>query len=421
MVALPFLVTSGWALWGARLASWLATVGAGAVGAWVVRRAGGSWAAVVFTLGSMAAFYAPTAHWYDLARVDAVETFFVVAGVAALAAPDGRPGTGHLWLAAALLVAAVLTKQTAGLFCVAALVHLGVARDWRRLATLATAFAVLGLGCVVALWFWSDGWIVQIYTIPRHHMTTPEGFWIFVDFAIGLVPFLALGAVGVRGPAGRVFLVHAAAALVIAGISATKVGGEPNSALPAIFLTAVSAGLGAVEAWQLLEGSVVRRALRAAATALLAVWPLWTGAIPPDALAWIPSFEDRWAARELWADMRREPGEFLAYNYSFASTVLRGHTYAVGDRLFDFAGGYDDATFRQPVLARYPPEFVEAIRERRYSAIYTNGFGIVGDPIELIIRQHYMPALTFGTPSNAPGTLRWRLPTPRVKWVPRPG
>src|SRR5262249_22489253 len=91
LAALPFLVASGWSLWGARLASWLATVGGAAVAAGLIRRSGGSWAAVLFTVGSVAAFYAPALHWYDVARVDALNAFFVVAGVAALVVGDGRP------------------------------------------------------------------------------------------------------------------------------------------------------------------------------------------------------------------------------------------------------------------------------------------------------------------------------------------
>src|SRR3989442_9703068 len=75
-VTLPFIVASGWTLWAARLVSWMATVGAGLLGVLLVRRAGGSWAAIVFTLGTIAAFYAPTVHWYDLARVDPLDTFF---------------------------------------------------------------------------------------------------------------------------------------------------------------------------------------------------------------------------------------------------------------------------------------------------------------------------------------------------------
>jgi hypothetical protein len=115
--------------------------------------------------------------------------------------------------------------------------------------------------------------------------------------------------------------------------------------------------------------------------------------------------------------MRETRGDFLPYNYSFASTVLRGKTYPLADRLFDFAGGFDAETFREPDLTRYPADFVAAIRERRFAAIYTNGKGISSDPIQPLIRKYYAVARVFGMSDPAP---RWRLCMPRVKFVPRP-
>ena len=40
LVTLPLIIASGWALWAARLVSWLATVGAGLVAVRLVRRSG---------------------------------------------------------------------------------------------------------------------------------------------------------------------------------------------------------------------------------------------------------------------------------------------------------------------------------------------------------------------------------------------
>lgn len=418
IVSLPFLVVSGWSLWGVRLVSWLSTVGTCIIGGWVVRRNGGSWAAVVFAIGSAMAFYAPTLHWYDIARVDALETFLVVAGLAALAGTDGRSGPKRLWLAGALLTAAVLTKQTAGLFCIAALCYFAVTRDWRRLKILASAFAVFGVASITALWIWTDGWIAQIYTMPVHHWTSWFGLWKFMTIT-PLLPLLMLGVAGVHRPVGRIFLIETTAALVVAAISFTKVGGDVNSALPAMFLAAVGAGLAADGVWRTLDSSAPRRAIRAAGIVVLLGAPLWYGALPSNALEWIPSFADRQEARELWNDMQDQPGDFLAYNYSFVSTVLRGKTYANGNFLYDFAGGFDAKTFRRPDLRKYPPEFADAIRTQHYTAIYTNGGGILFDPIETLIHRYYYPMRSFGTVDLSPDGIRWRQVTPRVKWVPK--
>jgi len=421
LVTLPFIIASGWALWAARLVSWLATVGAGLVAVRLVRRSGGSWAAIVFTLGSMAAFYAPTGHWYDLARVDALETLLVVAGVSALAALDGPPGTARLWLAVAFLTLAVLTKQTAVLFCIAALFFVAMERDWRRLATLAIAFSVLGIATAAALWIWTEGWIIQVVTVPRHHWTSYSRLWKFAWSTRALLPLLILAAAGVRRPAGRLLLVQTAAALVVAALSYIKVGGGMDSALPAIFLAATAAGLAAPDAWRALDASRTRRALRATGLVVLVITPLWCDALPPDLLDWIPTAEDRRQARELWEDMRAQPGEFLAFNYSFVSTVLRGRTYPNGSLLYSFAGGYDASTYLRPDVARYPRDFLQAIKEHRFTAIYTNGGPVPDDPIDRLIRYYYAPERSFGEVAVGPDAIRWRQATPRQKWLPKTG
>jgi hypothetical protein len=188
--------------------------------------------------------------------------------------------------------------------------------------------------------------------------------------------------------------------------------------MPAIFLLAMTAGLAGAELWRALATTTARRAVRLAAVSALALFPWLWGAVPADVSAWIPSARDRADAAALWEDMRRSPGDFLPYNYSFASTVLRGRTYPLADRLFDWAGGFDEETFWQPDFARYPPALVAAIRAQRFSAIYTNGGGIRGDPIQLIIRQHYAIARVFGERVTAP---HWKLCIPRVKFLPIPG
>src|SRR5262249_48941724 len=148
------------------------------------------------------------------------------------------------------------------------------------------------------------------------------------------------------------------------------------------FLCAMAGGIAAGDVWRALGGSALRRSLRTVGVVVVAVAPVWYGGLSRDALRWVPSAEDRREANALWEDMRTLDGDFLAYNYSFASTVLRGHTYPYGDPLYDHAGGFDTETFHAPVLARYPQDFLDAIRQRRYAAIYTNGYIQLNDPIE---------------------------------------
>jgi hypothetical protein len=254
--------------------------------------------------------------------------------------------------------------------------------------------------------------------MPLHHWRSWFGLWKFVTIT-PILPLLIIAVAGMQRRVVRIFLAHTAAALVIAAVSFTKLGGDLNSALPAIFLAAAAAGLAWDSVWAALDNSVRKRLLRATGVIVLIVVPLWYGALPLNALDWIPTKEDRQEARDLWNDMKNQPGDFLAYNYSFVSTILRGKTYAYGDFLYDYAGGYDAKTFRRPDPRKYPMDFVDPIRMRRYTAIYTNGGGILFDPIDRLIRRHYRVERSFGTVDLSPDAIRWRQVTPRVKWVPK--
>jgi hypothetical protein len=416
LVALPFLVATRWSLFGARLVSWLAIAGCAAITVRVLRREGSSWIAVVFALGVAAVFYPATGFWYDLARVDALSTFFVVAGTAVLASRDMRPDTRRLWLGAFLFVCAMLTKQLAAPIAAAGVVCFALARDWRRAAILAVALAFLGTLATAILWWWTDGGITLIYTLPQGHARDLALLWASAGFGLVFVPYLVVAGIGAaRSAATRLFLGCTLAALVAVGLALSKIGGQTNSAMPAIFLVAITAGLAGERLWRALGGSLAARGLRLAGAVVLGLTPWVWGAVPADVSAWIPSTQDRADAAALWEDMRQTPGDFLPYNYSFASTVLRGKTYALADRLFDFAGGFDAETFWEPDLERYPPGLVRAIREQRFTAIYTNGRGISSDPIQQIIRRYYAVGRVFG---DADPTARWRLCMPRVKFVP---
>ncbi len=421
VATLPFLVATRWSLGGARLLSWLAVVGSGVLVARVVRRAGGSWPAVLLGLGTIASFYPATHYWYDLARVDTLEAFFVVAGVAVLVAPDVEPDGRRLAAGALLLTAATLTKQTAAPLGLAAAAAFALGGDWGRAWRLAAFLAVFGGACGLALWWWSHGWIGLIYSVPRHHRVAARRLADFGDFAYPMLPVLGLAVAGaIRARATRIALVVAIAALAVGALAFCKVGGDSNSSLPAVFLIGLATAMAGDDVWRWLGTTPARRAGRLAGIVVLVAMPGFTGALSTDFLRWIPTAADRREARALWEDMRSVQGEFLPYNYSFVSTILRGRTWAVGDRLYDFAGGFDAATFRRPDVDRYPSYLLEAISDRDFAAIYTNGGGIPNDPVDDLIGENYRVGRVFGKVDFTPSVPRWRKCTPRVKWVPKP-
>jgi hypothetical protein len=197
-------------------------------------------------------------------------------------------------------------------------------------------------------------------------------------------------------------------------ITLCKHGGGTNSSMPAIFLLAVCAGLG-------LEGCLSAPATSWRGVAFAGgLGAFLVLAIPHDYLGQIPSPVERREAREILDDMRAVDGPFLAYNASFVSTVLRADMYPYRDRLYDWAGGQNQESHFRPDPKRYPPDLLDAIRERRFSVIYTDGSDQQGDYAYKFIVENYQPVRVWEASLSPTGdTTGWRACLPRVRWEPR--
>ncbi len=193
---------------GARLCSIAATLGTGAVIVWLARRAGNpfplalAWAGLWFACFSLSGFF------FDLARVDAVLTFLLVAAMGCLLEDVRRPRRSTFLLLVLLAVLAVLVKQNALVYCGALAAGLAWVSGWRRSAVFAAATAgALGL-VVLVLQARSGGWF-WFYTVsvPRSH---------------GVEWSSLLGEPGIAG-VGRLPI----AWLVLPGLGALARGGGP--------------------------------------------------------------------------------------------------------------------------------------------------------------------------------------------------
>lgn len=154
----------------ARLCSIAATLGTGALIAWLARRAGNPLPLALAWCGLWFACFPLSGFFFDLARVDAVTTFLLTAAIAALLVDVERPRPTTFLLLVLLTVLAVLTKQNAVVYGGAIAASLAAASGWRRGAAFAAATAgVLGLA-VLVLQARSGGWF-WFYTVrvPRAH------------------------------------------------------------------------------------------------------------------------------------------------------------------------------------------------------------------------------------------------------------
>ena len=310
VVCLPALWLSGWELSGARLVSILSGLGAAALGVVAVRRLGASWTAGLASVAVVFAYYPASNYWYDLARVDSLQTFFV----------DGRPGALGQGRCAALasvarggatlLVLAVFTKQTSVVLCAASLLFFVLARDGPRQRTLLAALVTLGgLGGLALLTAYGRDAFIIYWAPQRHFRNIPFGTLRFLRFAWTMLPLLGLAIAGLRGsaqaPRGRMlrfFLLNFAFAAAMGWLTLCKHGGDTNSSTPAIFLLAVCVGLG-------LEGSLAAPAPSWRPVAISgALATFLVLAFAGDFLAQIPSSAERREAYAILGDMRAVRG-----------------------------------------------------------------------------------------------------------------
>ncbi len=416
VLSLPFLLLGGFSLPAARLVSITAVALCVVLGLRFLRNAGAPWTGVLLFVAVLFAFYPATGYWYDLARVDSSATLLAFAGVVVLAGAGARPRPALVVAGGVLLALSVFAKQTNLALALGALLFLLGSRDFDRLRLLATAQLATALALAAALWllYGRDALIIVIQ--PARHYFSLGWAGLFLGFAWPMLPAAGLAALAARraqaGPARvlKLLLTVFLCAFGMGLLAACKLGGQPNSSMPAIFVVALALGLAA---GPLLERGRHRLLLVAQALLLLAL-PPW------DFLEWIPSPLDRAEARQILADMLEQPGSFLAYNASFVSTVHRGEMYPYWDRLYDWAGGQDARSPFRPDPARYPEDFLRLIRERHFRAVYTNAGDYLGDPVQRAIAAHYRPVF-FWRSGMEPGVAdkRWRHCVPRLKWLPR--
>jgi hypothetical protein len=227
--------------------------------AWrLVRIESGSTLCGLAAAGFLAGSYPLSGAWFDIARVDTLFLFFVLAAFLVLRRSSSPRAAA--W-AGTLMGLAYLTKQTALLplaaLCLYALFEL---RGWSRLALPGTAGAIIGL-TTLGFSLASDGWYFY-YTVivPGLHGFGREemlgDFWT-KDLGWAMLPsallgLLFLGSLLARGPDGRErFVFWSTATIAMLGAAWTSRlhgGGWINVIQPAHAMLALLFGMGLHEA-----------------------------------------------------------------------------------------------------------------------------------------------------------------------------
>ncbi len=345
--------------------------------------------------------------YFDVARLDSLFTFLLLAAVFALRFQRGRRG---LAVAAILAVLAVLTKQTgAAVFGLLALWCIwtdwrahgrdwATLRDWDRLWYFVLPLAG-GIGLATALLETLDGDFVRyiVAVQPGHDVKWGMIGWFFWHDLLVILPLPSLVVaawLGLLAPSGearsreeesnRVFYLAALVGVLIAClVPRIKVGGAANNLILVHAWLVAMFGVGVVrlDAW-LGQGSPRLRARLPVIVAVCALVQLLVLVRLPT--GYVPSEADLRAGRALAARVAEIEGEVLMPVQGHVAGDAGKRVYAHQMPVLDYSrSGLSDV---DDLLASYET----AIRERRFAVVIDSNTAFLRRYLsDGLLEEHY--------------------------------
>ena len=344
------------------------------------RREGGSRAAALAAMAIVAAAFVPTGAWFDLARPDSLFLGLTTAGL--LVGWGKRSSHAGVAIAAALLVAAFFTKQTASPFMIALGLVLLVA-NWRMLPAYLGTLAILGLPALWWLNHSTGGWFwTYVFKLHQQHdfyagrafLGSPLRLLLLLGPAVLCVPW-ALARHRSPGLVYATFIGCAGAGAACLGFGTQWA--FTNAFIPGVFYTSIAIG---VAAGRLITAGDAPRLRSHVVYALLAssllvapggLLPIAARIAPSswainkddptgyDPRRFLPTAEDRRSADTLLAQLRAQPGEVLIPFHPFYGYLAGKHTYLHRMGVLDVGRAGLGA----------PRGLAEAIAQRKFSLV----------------------------------------------------
>jgi 4-amino-4-deoxy-L-arabinose transferase-like glycosyltransferase len=357
---------TGIGFWPLRLVSFLASLGCMVVLFDFVRReTEDKWAGIT-AAGLFAALYSMSSAWLDLARVDSLFLFLLLAGIWALRYLRTRAG----YILAALLIAlSVLTKQTAllpAIFLIAYGIYRRKEHGWYFVLPL-LIFTVVPMLLLNSL---SDGWFAfYVFQVPAGHALIGHAFaefWLHDIFRplafaslFGLFFLFERKANAARSDWWFYILVGAGF-FAASWVPRVKDGNWANDLLPAYAFLSLLFGLAIPMIRQRLKDNVIVSFFYAAVILQFAV-------LYYRPLDLVPSTADRRAGESLISEIRRTEGEVWIAHHGCLGSLAGKRMYASALPIYDILRAKSESA--KTLLL---DSIERALKERRFTAIYTD-------------------------------------------------
>lgn len=414
----------GTGLLGPRIVSVAATIACLVLIASFVHRETRDRLAALVAVGWFATTYELTGFWLDIARVDALSLFFLLAST--WLARFGRSYAACAG-AGATLALAFFTKQSALPFFVP-VVSFAFALGWKRALTCAASFALPTTAALAYLHRASDGWFAYyVFDVPGQHTVLWDRLGPhLVDFFVRPVTvplLLAVVALVLRPGSLRLPRVLAAYALLGTFAFASSYfallhrDGYVNVLIPAYAVLAILAGIGFARVRQEGGNWPARVGERVTAIACVA-WGVAFATLAYDPTRALPSRADRSVGRTMVQTLSAQPkplwmpgtGHFV---HRAGHTESSAHAMALAD-IFKTR----EPRIRQQLLE----ETLTSVRERRWAAIvFDRSFTLFPPEVTEAVHTHYRPHMRVYPPdAHDAGWPRTGFRSrPEEIWVPR--
>jgi hypothetical protein len=402
-----------------RLLSLAATLGSATLLFAIARRISGfTWLGLV-SAGLFLGGYRISGFWYELARVDSLFVFLLLAGLWLATARgggvSGRGGTGarrrRLLLAAVLLALALFTKQTGLIVAVAVAIYLLWIARWRA-GWFIAPFGLLVGGGLLWMQLRSEGWFA--YYVVTVAGVNPLAVGRVVRYIgvelLGFMAGLSVMAVLAAWLYGRQrrfepWLLWIVVAALVSGLGRASVGGNLNNLMPVYALLCLAPAL-LVDGWRVQPGFLPR--WRGLLLAGLLVAQFGLGAYNP--LRYIPTQAMRYSGHLLTTIISVPEGEVLVMMHPYYATLAGKRPSAQIAAMWHA---------RRRGLDPLPPDFVARLEGQYYDAIVSDESLFETEPaLRRLLAENYQMAEQLSG-SASPPTISGMVVRPQLVYVRR--
>ncbi len=335
----------------------------------------------VLSVGLYAACFYLCGAWYDIARVDALFLFLILAGIVFLQ----RQTPWTVILSSLFFLLAFMTKQIAVVIFLGSVLALALSRAPRYLKILyPLPFIVLVIPYIAVMQTLSDHWFwFYLFVLPGQHEVLPAmllKFWqhdilssLFILFVFSLLFFVFLYKRDKREFCFHLFI--AASMIMASWISRLHAGGYINVLLPAMAIFSVYSVLGLVQLMTYLDlpgnehlnlsgqKSLLSFSAAFAKSIMLLLFLLQFMMLVYDPRDQIPTRNDLRAGYQLLEELKAIPGDIFMPWHGYLP-VLAGKSAFATHGLYDILRSQNDS-----IRIRLQNQLNDAFARQRFDAI----------------------------------------------------